>query len=253
MVRRGWRSADRRLGSGHSRAASAVSPVATCFVAVSSRSSVEFSTFSAQAEPVPKTSGTHPFGDPQVRVTAAQERVAKLEAALAALHGVDGPRSRESASCFEACEGGESAACGHPDQSEGFLSRARAHMAELDAKRTTVSANIQDAEKRLEALKEVQKFARLDAETELRQLREKVAQLQGSWKVPSQRWRRDQLPSALAGEKISFPMEELQEWIGGRQADLHEAMLSGRPDEVARISNIMAMQHNSGNEKSQLG
>ena len=46
-------------------------------------------------------------------------------------------------------------------------------MAELDAKRTTVSANIQDAEKRLEALKVV------DAETELRQLREKVAQLQG--------------------------------------------------------------------------
>ena len=32
-------------------------------------------------------------------------------------------------------------------------------MAELDAKRTTVSANIQDAEKRLEALKEVQQFA----------------------------------------------------------------------------------------------
>ena len=41
--------------------------------------------------PVVKTSGTRPFGDPQSRVTAAQERVAKLEAALTVLHGVDGP------------------------------------------------------------------------------------------------------------------------------------------------------------------
>ncbi len=55
------------------------------------QSRAEFSTFSAQAEPVPKTSSTPPFGDPQVRVAAAQERVVKSEAALAALHGVDGP------------------------------------------------------------------------------------------------------------------------------------------------------------------
>ena len=43
---------------------------------------------------------------------------------------------------------------------EGFLSRAHAQ-AELDAKRTTVSANIHDAEKRLEALKAAQQFAPL--------------------------------------------------------------------------------------------
>ena len=42
--------------------------------------------------PVVKTSGMRPFGNPQVRVTAAQEKVAKLEAALAALHSVDGPK-----------------------------------------------------------------------------------------------------------------------------------------------------------------
>ena len=34
-------------------------------------------------------------------------------------------------------------------------------------------------------------------------------------------------------------MEELQEWIGGRQADLHEALVAGRPDEAARISDIV--------------
>ena len=42
---------------------------------------------------------------------------------------------------------------------EGFLSRARAHLTELDAKRTTVSTNIRDAEQRLEALKQMQQFS----------------------------------------------------------------------------------------------
>ena len=38
--------------------------------------------------PVAKTSGIRPFGDPSVKVTAAQERVTKLESALAALDGL---------------------------------------------------------------------------------------------------------------------------------------------------------------------
>ena len=42
-----------------------------------------------------------------------------------------------------------------------------------------------------------------------------------------------------ASSRCHCCMEELQEWIARRQADLKEAMLVGRPDEVARISNIM--------------
>ena len=127
---------------------------------------------------------------------------------------------------------------------EGFLCRARAHMAELDAKRTTVSANIQDAEKRLEALKEVQKFAPpppVDAETELRQLREKVAQLQEQLEGVKPALAEGSASKRTCRREDFVPncVEELQKWIGGRQADLHEAMLSGRHDEVARISNIM--------------
>ena len=53
-----------------------------------------------QQSPVAKTSGSRPLGDPQLRVTAPQERMAKLEAALAALHGVDGPE-------VESLRGGE--------------------------------------------------------------------------------------------------------------------------------------------------
>ena len=76
---------------------------------------------------------------------------------------------------------------------EGFLCRARAHMAELDAKRTTVSANIQDgSEKRFGGVEsaEVRPPPPVDAETELRQSR-RLPNCRGSWKVPSQRWRRD--------------------------------------------------------------
>ena len=112
-----------------------------------------------------------PFGDPQLRVTAAQELVAKLEAALAALHGVDGP---EVESLRVALKRAKEVKVQPVDvqikECEGFLSRARAHLTELDAKRTTVSTNI-----RLEALKQMQQFSPpppVDAEAELLQFLE---------------------------------------------------------------------------------
>ena len=85
-----------------------------------------------QQSPVAKTSGTRPLGDPQLRVTAAKERMAKLEAALAALHGV-APKSR-------VCEEVKVKEC------EGFLS-------------TFDRACIRDAEQLLEALKQMQQFS----------------------------------------------------------------------------------------------
>ena len=50
----------RWLFPGHSRATSAVSPVATCFAAVSSRSGAESAAFQPKLSPVVKTSGTRP-------------------------------------------------------------------------------------------------------------------------------------------------------------------------------------------------
>ena len=129
---------------------------------------------------------------------------------------------------------------------EGFLSRARAHLTELDAKRATVSANIQDAERKLDAIKiQLQQSAPAppppDANSELRQLRETVAQLKGqlhltklavTLECPSSKRqcrREDFIPNCV---------EELQAWIRRRQTDLQDAMAAGRPDEVARISDI---------------
>ena len=38
-----------------------------------------------------KTSGIRPFQDPSVKVAAAKDRVAKLEIAMAAMEGMEGP------------------------------------------------------------------------------------------------------------------------------------------------------------------
>ena len=103
-----------------------------------------------QLKPKPafvKTSGTRLFGDPQVRVAAAEEWVTNLESALEALHGVEGPlkQAREVKKGLPLDV--QITLC------EGFLSRARAHLTELGAKRAVVSANIQEAAQRLEAVK----------------------------------------------------------------------------------------------------
>ena len=182
-----------------------------------------------------------------MKVTAAQERVTKLESALAPLDGVEGPEVDSLRTALKRAKEVKLLPLDvQAKECEGFLSRARAHLTELDAKRATVSANIQDAERRLEAMKIQQQSAPppppQDADSELRQLRETVAQLKGqlhltkpavTLECPSSKRqcrREDFIPNCL---------EELQEWIRGRQTDLQDAMAAGRPHEVARISDIM--------------
>ena len=205
------------------------------FQMVGSRSFVEPSRDQSSGPPIAKTSGIRPFGDPSVKVTAAQERVTKLESALAALDGVEGPEVDSLRTALKRAK-----------EVKLLPLDVRAHLTELDAKRATVSANIQDAERRLEAMKIQQQSAPppppQDADSELRQLRETVAQLKGqlhltkpavTLECPSSKRqcrREDFVPNCV---------EELQEWIRGRQTDLQDAMAAGRPDEVARISDIM--------------
>ena len=224
MVRRGWRSAD--VPDGWVQVIRGPRPrsVTACFAAVSSRSSAEPAAFSAQAEPSRE----------DVRHTPIRRST-----------GVDGPEVESLRAALKlAKEVKLQPVDVQIKECEGFLSRASAHMAELDVKRTTVSANIHDAEKRLEALKQMQQFSPpppVDAEAEPRQLREEVAQLQGQLEGVKAALAEGQASKPICRREDFVPncVEELQVWIGGRQADLHEAMLSGRPDEVARISNIM--------------
>ena len=203
--------------------------------------------------PVAKTSGTRPFGDLQVRVTAAQERVAKLEIVLAAQHGVEGPEIESLRVAFKrAKEVKVQPVDVQIKECEGFLIRARAHLTELDAKRTTVSTNIREAEQRLEALKQIQfvipPLAPVDAEAEIRQLRATVAQMKGQLEgaqpamaegqAPKRICRREDFVPIVRGRIVGVDRRETGR-LAGRQVDLNEVMSVGRPDEVARISNIM--------------
>ena len=167
----------------------------------------------------------HPSG----KVTAAEERVAKLESALAALHGVEGPEVDSLRAALKRAKDVKLTPLDvQAKECEAFLARARAHLTELDAKRAVVSTNIQEAEQRLEALKiqlqhPVPQPPFPDAETELRQLRETVAQLKGQLhhtksttvEVPvcKRQCRRDE-------DFVPMCVEELQEWIGGRQGPI---------------------------------
>ena len=93
-------------------------------------------------------SGIRPFQDPSVKVAAAKDRVAKLEVAMAAMEGMEGP---EVESVRAAHKRALEAVQGVPVdvQCESFLVRARSHLAELDSKRATVLENIEASEKRL--------------------------------------------------------------------------------------------------------
>ena len=237
----------RRLGPDHSWTPAEISPVASTSQPRQSADHGQSRQQPKPSPPVAKTSGIRPFGDPSVKITAAQERVTKLESALAAPDGVEGPEVDSLRTALKRAKEVKLLPLDvQVKECEGFLSRARAHLTELDAKRATVSANIQDAERRLEAMKIQQQSAPppppQDADSELRQLRETVAQLKGSLHLTKpavtlecpnskrQCRREDFVPNCL---------EELQEWIRGRQTDLQDAMAAGRPDEVARISDIM--------------
>ena len=176
----------RRLGSGHSRATSAVNPVATCFAAI------PFQCRELRPEDFRHT----PFRRSTGEGHSSAGEGGEVGSSIGGSPRCGWPRCRESTRCFEVCEGGESVACEHPDQRVRGISKKGPHT------HGRVGSNIQDAEKRLEAPRLHQSMRKQNSA----KCERRLPNCRGSWKVPSHRWRRDQLPSALAGEKISFPL-----------------------------------------------
>ena len=77
-----------------------------------------------------KTSGVRPFVDPSVKLAAAKERAVKLETALAAMEGVEGPE-------VESVRAAHKRARGSPGCSESFFVRAASHLKELVGHKTS--------------------------------------------------------------------------------------------------------------------
>ena len=101
-----------------------------------SRSSAELSTFSAQAEPSPEDLR---------RSTGEGHSSAGEGGTVGSSIGsrCGWPRSRASASSFEACEGGESTACGHPDyRVRGILVQGPRTHGRVEIRRPAIPANL---------------------------------------------------------------------------------------------------------------
>ena len=193
-------------------------------------------------------SGIRPFVDPSIKITAAKERVLKLETALAAMEGMEGP---EVESVRAAHKRAQEAVQGAPldiqiKECESFLSRATSYLEELDAK-WAICQNIEMSRIRLAELK-AQAIAPPVQEdgAEVQQLNGLVSQLQAQIDALRQNPSRDNQPEGPVLKRVRrredfVPQcnEEMEEWMAGRHADLQTAMASGQLPEVARVSQLM--------------
>ena len=191
-----------------------------------------------------------PFQDPSAKVAEAKERMLKLETALAAMEGMEGPKVDLVRAAHKRAQ---EAVKGVPvdvqiKECESFLARARTHLEELDTKRATVSQNIAMSEKRLAELKALAQVALApqDDAAEVQQLRGLVSQLQTqidslrSGPTPDSR-SDGPMPKRTCRREEFIPQcdEEMEEWMAGRHKDLQVAMVSGKLTEVARVSQLM--------------
>ena len=181
-------------------------------------------------------------------MTAAKERVEKLESALAAMAGMDGP---EVDSLRAAHKRAQEAVKGVPvdvriKECEAFLARAASHLEELDTKRATKCQNIESSRKRLaELMAQSQVIAPPvnEGEEEVQQLRGMVSQLQAQIDAMRSNPSRDNRPvikrQCRREEFVPQCDEEMEEWLAGRHADLQTALATGQLPEVARVSQLM--------------
>ena len=180
-----------------------------------------------------KTSGTRPLIDPSVKMTAAKERVEKLESAVAAMAGpeVDSLRAAHKRA--------QEAVKGVPvdvriKECEAFLARAASHLEELDTKRATKCQNIESSRKRLaELMAQSQVIAPPvnEGEEEVQQLRGMVSQLQAQIDAMRSNPSRDNRPDGPVVKRqcrreefVPQCDEEMEEWLAGRHADLQTAL-----------------------------
>ena len=169
-----------------------------------------------------KTSGIRPFVDPSVKLAAAKERAVKLETALAAMEGMEGP---EVESVRAAHMRAQEAVQGVPldiqiKECESFLARATSHLEEMDTNRAVICQNIEMSKKRLEEL-EAQSVSPPVQEdgAEVQHLRGLVSQLQAQIETLRQNSvgttnQKGQFSRGNVGEKILI-LSATRRWRSG--------------------------------------
>ena len=191
--------------------------------------------------------------NPETSLKAAKKRVRALEAALAVLMESGDPDSPEiktlqkslvvKRTALELPLGVQLAQC------EQFVERAKKRLTQHDEQRVTLAKELADGEARMERLRaQVSNLpvppVVISAEAEIAKLKEMVATMEKERDAALQQAsvkRQATIPSRVVRREDFVPQcdEEMEEWMAGRHADLHTAMVAGQLPEVARISQLM--------------
>ena len=197
---------------------------------------------------------------PEVTIDAARARVARLEAALSALADHTGP---EVDALTAALARARIAASPPPvdvqvTQCQQFIERAVKRIDDLDKAREVEAVRLQEARDRLQRLQQEAAAATAtvppagvpDAAAEVVHLRGMVSQLQvqlakgeGGFAGPAMDVVTQELPTKKRPRPecfVSHTVEELIEWMDGRQSDMRVAVEAGNAPEVSRLAVLLA-------------
>ena len=197
---------------------------------------------------------------PEVTIDAARVRVARLEAALSALADHTGP---EVDALTAALARARIAASPPPvdvqvTQCQQFIERAVKRIDDLDKAREVEAVRLQEARDRLQRLQQeaaattatVPPAGVPDAAAEVVHLRGMVSQLQaklamgeGGFAGPAMDVVIQEVPTKKRPRPecfVSQTVEELIEWLDGRQSDMRVAVEAGNAPEVGRLAVLLA-------------
>ena len=197
-----------------------------------------------------RSAGLRPFVDANIKKSEAGDWVQKLQQALNILGDTEGP---EVDGLRAALKRAETAAQGVPvdkqvKDCEAFLSRARAHLEELEQKRAVVAASINAAEQRLVILKMQQDCAPPpppDTTAEVQRLQDLVSHLQaqvrgGDPDMPCGPVAKRPCRSAQGHVPGGAIPAELSAWLEERHADLHDALVNGDNGRVLELTSLLS-------------
>ena len=207
-----------------------------------------------------------PATDPARRVSpdlarvTAQERAKKLEKALDVMSDVEEPAVE--ALRVELKKAQNAAAVPALDvqiqQCESFISRSERRLAEIDAQRLTEGESSTEARARLERLRSemiAESSVATDRETEVKKLRQQIAELQCQKSLYSRVQASHPVQSSVeavqmvqeraakrraCAEEVPSTEQALAEWLCAKHLELRDALEIGDPSVVAELSQLLA-------------
>ena len=179
--------------------------------------------------------------DPDARVGAASDRVARLEQAIAAMGNFLGPEMDVLVASLKKAqkESQELPLDAQIRAREDFIERAKKRIDHFDLERAAEVRRMEESQKRLAELRALQGAQSaipptIDANAEVSRLQQMVVDLQRQFPVaplvvsPFRSRKREVFDPATE--------QEVLEWLADRQEDMNRALMSGNPFEAARIS-----------------